>query len=68
MTENLTLDLTDTEREVLLRGLRCVRSSISMHPCDPSPDVDARRQEELQQVLALADRLTTSSASPSNPR
>ncbi len=68
MSETLTLDLTSAERDVLLRGLRCVRSSISMHPCDPSPEVDSRRQQELQEVAALATRLSTPTTSASSQR
>ena len=68
MTETLSLDLTSDEREVLLRGLRFVSSSISMHPCDPSPEVDSQRKRDLQEVAALADRLSAPSASAPRPR
>lgn len=68
MTENLSLDLTDDEREVLLRGLRFVSSSISMYPCDPTPEVRSQRQKELQNVAALATRLSEPSASASSQR
>jgi hypothetical protein len=67
MKETLNVELTERERDVLLRGLRFVRSCISMNPCDPTPEVRLQRTTELQQVEALVSRLNNApSASTSS--
>lgn len=50
-----TLDLTDKQQELLLRGLRFVRSSVSMECRDPSPEVEQDRQDHYEEI----DRLET---------
>lgn len=66
MSETVNVELTESERDVLLRGLRYVRSSIMLDVRDPEPEDEARRSDELHEIAMLVDRLngmaTTSSA------
>lgn len=57
MSETLTVELTAQQRELLLRGLRYVRSSHMLEVVDPSPEVVQQRQNHLQAVAALVDQL-----------
>jgi len=57
MSKTVNLELTQSEREVLLRGLRYVRSSIMLDVREPEPDDEARRSDELHEIANLADRL-----------
>ena len=50
-----TLDLTDRQQELLLQGLRFVRSSVAMECRDPSPEVEQQRRDSYQEI----DRLET---------
>ena len=57
MSDLLTLELSNEQRETLLRGLRYVRSSIMLTPEEPSDAVSASRRAELQKVAALSELL-----------
>lgn len=57
MSNSQALELTQTQRDVLLRGLRYVRSSIMLDVRDPNPQDEARRSGELQEISQLVDRL-----------
>ncbi|MBI1311146.1 hypothetical protein GC176_07540 [bacterium] len=57
MSDLLTLELSNEQRETLLRGLRYVRSSIMLTPEEPSAAVTAGRKSELQKVAALSELL-----------
>lgn len=48
-----TLDLTEKQQELLLRGLRFVRSSVAMEARDPSPEVDEDRREHYEEIDRL---------------
>ena len=57
MSEPLQLELNDLQREILLRGLRFVRSSRMMEFRElPDATADERR-EELGQIRQLCDML-----------
>lgn len=57
MSEPLHLELNDRQREILLRGLRYVRSS-RMLEFRETPDTEAEeRREELGQILQLCELL-----------
>lgn len=62
MSDNVNVELSDTEREVLLRGLRYVRSSIMLDVRDPEPEDEARRTSELNAIATLVKRLNGYSA------
>ena len=60
MSEIQTIELTKAQRDLLLRGLRFVRSSALLEMRVPSPEVDADRSDQLQKIGALADQLNGS--------
>lgn len=53
----LQVELSPQERDVLLRGLRYVRSAIMLEMRDPVPDDEARRSIMLDEIQILAQRL-----------
>ena len=60
MTQD-TLELTEKQQEILLRGLRFVRSAVAMEAREPSDDVVADRQqnyEEIERLESLINRRT----------
>ena len=57
MSDLLTLELSNEQRETLLRGLRYVRSSIMLTPEEPSDAIAAGRKAELKKVAALSELL-----------
>ena len=58
MGDTLHVGLTETQRELLLRGLRYVRSSIQLNVQDPTPGIEAERTERLHEVSELVDQLS----------
>jgi len=60
LDELIHIDLTDHERDILLQGLRFVRSSIKLETRDPSAGDDLRRSGLLDEVQILAQRLEAS--------
>jgi hypothetical protein len=57
MSETLTVGLTPEQRELLLRGLRYVRSSVALEIREPSPQVDADRRMQLGEIAQLVQHL-----------
>ncbi|MDG1894774.1 MAG: hypothetical protein P8J37_07690 [Fuerstiella sp.] len=57
MDEVLQIELTSYERDVLLRGLRYVRSSIMLETRDPTKQDDLRRGGLLDEIQMLSQRL-----------
>jgi hypothetical protein len=56
MSANTTIELNPEQRDILLTGLRFVRSSIALEMKDWTPEVESqrdRRYEELQNIEAL---------------
>lgn len=68
MRETFSIGLTNQQRDLLLRGLQFVRRSIMLEMRDPSPQVDADRADQLQELADLVDRLEGAEAagSPAN--
>ena len=66
MSDNLHLELTDRQRELLLRGLRFVRSSRMLEIRDSSDITDDQRKDELGELRQLSEMLgqTTAPAKP----
>ena len=57
------VELSDRQRELLLRGLRFVRSSRMLEFRESSDLNDDQRRDELQQIRQLSDLLQNPSAS-----
>jgi hypothetical protein len=57
MGETLTVGLTTQQRELLLRGLRFVRSAVALEIREPSPEVDADRSRQIEEIGRLAEQL-----------
>jgi hypothetical protein len=57
MSEAMTVGLTSDQRELLLRGLRYIRSSVALEMLEPSPEVDANRKAKLHEIAILAKHL-----------
>jgi hypothetical protein len=57
MSETLTVGLTKQQRELLLRGLRFVRSSVVLEIREPSSEVDADRATQVREINRLVEEL-----------
>lgn len=66
MSETVTVGLTDSQRDLLLRGLRYVRSSVMLEVREPSTEDDEERRIQLRDIAQLVDRLSASE--PGKPR
>jgi hypothetical protein len=62
MSETLTVGLTKPQRDLLLRGLRYIRSSVLLEPREPSDEVVADRRSQLDEISDLVSRLSRSEA------
>lgn len=59
MSESITLELTKDQKEILLKGLRFVRSSIMLDINDlPTNESEDERRANLRQVTELTDHVT----------
>jgi hypothetical protein len=57
MSETLNVGLTKQQREILLRGLRFVRSAVMLDVREPSADVDADRATQVREIGRLVEQL-----------
>ena len=58
MNETITLELTKDQKDILLRGLRFVRSSIMLDINDlPTNESEDERRSNLRQVTELAEHV-----------
>ena len=62
MSDLLQLELTDRQRELLLRGLRFVRSSRMLETRASSDITDDERKNELVELRELSDLLGQNAA------
>lgn len=62
MNDLLHLELTDRQRELLLRGLRFVRSSRMLEIRDSSDITDDERKDELGELRQLSEMLGQNTA------
>ncbi|MCA9045430.1 MAG: hypothetical protein KDA69_13975 [Planctomycetaceae bacterium] len=53
----LTLQLTRKQQELLLRGLRYVRSSVALDPQDWTEQVELERRQRYDEIGALEEML-----------
>jgi hypothetical protein len=58
MSEQVTLELSKEQRDVLLQGLRYVRSSIMLTVEDPTPTYVTERSSRLREVADLSNLLS----------
>ncbi len=58
MSDYLSVDLSKDDCELLLQGLRFIRSRVMLDICDPSPKVDCTRQEQLREIGVLVEQLS----------
>ncbi len=57
MSETLNVGLTKPQRELLLRGLRFVRSAVMLEVREPSAEVDADRAAQVREIGRLVEQL-----------
>ncbi len=55
----LNIQLTRKQQEILLRGLRFVRSSVALDPAEFSDSVDQRRRSQYAEIAAVESLLNT---------
>ncbi len=57
MGEALSIDLTEQQRQMLLRGLRYVRSAVALEIREPNPQVEADRASQYGEISRLVEQL-----------
>ncbi len=57
MRDNITLELNPEQRQLLLDGLRFVRSSVALEILDWTPEVEANRDRQYTALSGLEDLL-----------
>lgn len=57
MSETLTVGLTKQQRDLLLRGLRFVRSAVVLEIREPSPAVEEERATQVREISRLVEQL-----------
>ncbi|MCA9118011.1 MAG: hypothetical protein KDA79_23225 [Planctomycetaceae bacterium] len=57
MSNSLNIELTRDQRDLLLRGLQHVRSSVLLEMRKPSPEVVADRGSQLDSIESLVSHL-----------
>jgi len=64
MSEQVTLDLTQHQRDLVLEGLRYIRSSRRFEFRDPLAGRDERRDNDLREIAALMGQFEAAAAVP----
>ena len=64
MSDTLSVALTTQQRDLLLEGLRFIRSSRRLAFRDPRLPADSDREQDLRDIAGLMSRLDTSAARP----
>lgn len=64
MEELVNVELTSGERDILLKGLRHVRSSIMLQMRDPDPEDERIRSCQLDEIQNLCQRLESTDPQP----
>ena len=59
MSNTVSVALSEQQCEILLRGLRYVRSSLIFDVRDPDEKLDPERASELKEIAALSDQLSS---------
>lgn len=60
MAEIATINITEKQLDLLLSGLRYVRSAEKLRVEDPTPDYVRSRTEKLEEIAVLVDTLNSS--------
>lgn len=61
MNDVINIDLSEHERDILLKGLNFVRRSVMLETRDPSANDELRRSGLLDEIQILTQRLEASS-------
>lgn len=61
MSEQVNIGINKADREMLLQGLRYVRSSVLLEMRDPTDDDTERREVELRKIERLVSQISGSS-------
>lgn len=64
MSDTKHVELTKNQRDVLLQGLRYVRSSIMLEMRDPTPEDTATRSTQLREIARLVEQLNGNAPTP----
>lgn len=57
MSVSLNVEITDGQRNLLLRGLRYVQRSALLEMKEPAPAVDPERESQLEEIRELVEHL-----------
>lgn len=60
MSVTLNVEITDGQKDLLLRGLRYVQRSALLEMKEPALDVDPERENQLEEIRELVDQLNGS--------
>jgi hypothetical protein len=60
MAEIATINITEKQLDLLLSGLRYIRSAEKLRVEDPTPDYVRSRTEKLEEIAVLVDTLNSS--------
>ena len=58
MNAELQLQISPHQQELILRGLRYVRSSVALDMIDYTPDIEASRRKQYDEIAELEGLLT----------
>lgn len=61
MTDQRKLELTSRQQDLLLQGLRYIRSSVKLRMEDPTPESKQKRAEQLEELMQLSSLIEGSS-------
>lgn len=64
MNELFKVELTKDQRDMLLNGLRFVRSSVALECRFPKDEVEQDRQQKYQEISNLVNQLNKAAAVP----
>ncbi len=61
MNKQVNIGINKADREMLLQGLRFVRSSVLLRMREPAEDETERREAELKKIARLVEQINGSS-------
>ncbi len=61
MADQRKVELTARQQDLLLQGLRYVRSSVKLRMEDPTPELAQQRSEQLEELMELSSLIEGSS-------
>jgi len=61
MTDQRKVELTTRQQDLLLQGLRYIRSSVKLRREDPTPELTQQRSEQLEELQHLSSLIEGSS-------